>query len=238
MIKIQTIASGSKGNAYVVSNGRSKLLIECGINFDKIRQAMNFETSDILGCLISHEHGDHASGIKKMLQTTSINVYASEGTLTALNIPDRRKVVMADKKPQFIAEWIILPFRTEHDAAEPLGFIIQSEGKRLVFITDSYYVRYKMPGIDYLMIECNYAKDILEANVGAGAVHITQKKRVLQSHFGLENVKDFLKANDLSKLREIHLLHISDTNGDPQRFKKEIQAMTGIPVIIGGASNE
>lgn len=238
MIKIQTIASGSKGNAYVVSNGRSKLLIECGINFDKIRQAMNFQTSDIAGCLISHEHGDHASGIKKMLQTTSINVYASEGTLAALNVPDGRKVVLVDKKPQFIAEWIILPFRTEHDAAEPLGFIIQSEGQRLVFITDSYYVRYKMPGIDYLMIECNYAKDILEANVGAGAVHVTQKKRVLQSHFGLENVKDFLKANDLSKLREIHLLHISDTNGDPQRFKKEIQAMTGIPVIIGGASNE
>ncbi|MCP7855473.1 hypothetical protein JKR18_02825, partial [Listeria monocytogenes] len=61
-------------------------------------------------------------------------------------------------------------------------------------------------------------------------IHPVQKKRVLQSHFSLENVKDFLKANDLSHLREIHLLHISEKNGDPERFKNEIQAMTGIPV--------
>ncbi|EGT1437249.1 MBL fold metallo-hydrolase, partial [Listeria monocytogenes] len=82
------------------------------------------------------------------------------------------------------------------------------------------------------MIECNYSADILEENVINKVIHQVQKKRVLQSHFSLENVKEFLNANDLSQLREIHLLHISERNGDPERFKKEIQAMTGVPVYV------
>ncbi|EAC8477262.1 MBL fold metallo-hydrolase [Listeria monocytogenes] len=232
MIQIQTIASGSKGNAYVISNGRSRLLLECGINFDKIRRAVNFKIADIAACLLSHEHGDHANGIKKMLAETNINVYASEGTFSALSVPDNRKVILRDKVAQSVAEWVILPFATEHDAKEPLGFLIQSGNERLVFVTDSYYVRYRFPRMTYLMIECNYSLELLNDNVQNGLVHPTQKKRVLQSHFSLENVKEFLKANDLSSLQEIHLLHISERNGDPQLFKTEIQKLTGIPVYI------
>ncbi|EAD6480841.1 MBL fold metallo-hydrolase [Listeria monocytogenes] len=231
-MEIKTIASGSKGNAYVISSGRSKLLLECGINFDKIRKALNFDLSAVEACLISHEHGDHVAGVKKMLRTSSIKIYASEGTLSALNVPDSRQFILKEKNAQNIGEWIILPFQTEHDAKEPLGFMIQRNNERLLFITDSYFVRYKFKNINYLMIECNYSADILEENVINKVIHPVQKKRVLQSHFSLENVKEFLKANDLSQLREIHLLHISDSNGDPERFKKEIQAMTGVPVYV------
>ncbi|ECL0334334.1 MBL fold metallo-hydrolase [Listeria monocytogenes] len=229
-MEIRTIASGSKGNAYVISSGRSKLLIECGINFDVIRKALNFDLSDVSGCLVSHEHGDHTAGVKKMLRTSNIKIYASEGTLSALNVPDSRQFILKEKSAQDIGDWTVLPFRTEHDAKEPLGFMIQRKNEKLLFITDSYYVRYKFNNINYLMIECNYSSDILEENVINKVIHPVQKKRVLQSHFSLENVKDFLKANDLSQLREIHLLHISEKNGDKERFKKEIQAMTGIPV--------
>ncbi|HAB9977049.1 TPA_asm: MBL fold metallo-hydrolase [Listeria monocytogenes] len=231
-MEIQTIASGSKGNAYVISSGRSKLLVECGINFDVIRKALNFDLSDVSGCLISHEHGDHTAGVKKMLRTSNIKIYASEGTLSALNVPDRRQFILKEKSAQNVGDWTVLPFRTEHDAKEPLGFMIQRKNERLLFITDSYYVRYKFNNINYLMIECNYSSDILEENVINKVIHPVQKKRVLQSHFSLENVKDFLKANDLSHLREIHLLHISEKNGDKERFKKEIQAMTGVPVYV------
>ncbi|EJZ0334607.1 MBL fold metallo-hydrolase [Listeria monocytogenes] len=231
-MKIKTIASGSKGNAYVISSGRSQLLIECGINFDKIRKALNFDLSTVEGCLISHEHGDHVAGVKKMLRTSNIKLYASEGTLSVLKQLDSQQVVLKEKVAQNIGEWIVLPFRTEHDAKEPLGFMIQHKNERLLFITDSYYVRYKFKNINYLMIECNYSADILEENVINKVIHPVQKKRVLQSHFSLENVKDFLKANDLSHLREIHLLHISEKNGDPERFKNEIQAIIGIPVYV------
>ncbi|HFL0606089.1 TPA: MBL fold metallo-hydrolase [Listeria monocytogenes] len=231
-MEIRTIASGSKGNAYVISSGRSKLLIECGINFDIIRKALDFDLSDVAGCLISHEHGDHTAGVKKMLRTSNIKIYASEGTLSALNIPDSQQFILKEKSVQNVGNWAVLPFRIEHDAKEPVGFMIQHKNERLLFITDSYYVRYRFNNINYLMIECNYSSDILEENVINKVIHPVQKKRVLQSHFSLENVKDFLKANDLSQLREIHLLHISDKNGDKERFKKEIQAMTGVPVYV------
>ncbi|HAO6121872.1 TPA: MBL fold metallo-hydrolase [Listeria monocytogenes] len=231
-MNIKTIASGSKGNAYVISSGRSQLLIECGINFDKIRKALNFDLSTVEGCLISHEHGDHVAGVKKMLRTSNIKLYASEGTLSVLKTFDSQQVVLKEKVAQNIGEWIVLPFRTEHDAKEPLGFMIQHKNERLLFITDSYFVRYKFKNINYLMIECNYSTDILEQNVTDRLIHPTQKKRVLKSHFSLDNVKEFLKAHDLSQLREVHLLHISDTNGDKERFKKEIQAITGIPVYV------
>ncbi|WP_260448043.1 MBL fold metallo-hydrolase [Listeria seeligeri] len=91
-MEIQTIASGSTGNAYIVSSGRSKLLIECGINFDIIRKALDFDLSDVSGCLISHEHGDHTAGVKKMLRTSNIKIYASEGTISALNISDSQHI--------------------------------------------------------------------------------------------------------------------------------------------------
>ncbi|EUJ24729.1 hypothetical protein PGRAN_02500 [Listeria grandensis FSL F6-0971] len=231
---IKTLASGSKGNAYLLSDGHSELLLECGISFKKIREGLGFNLSKIAGCLVSHEHGDHTAGVKKMLQETSIPLFASEGTLEALKIQDKQMLKLVNKTPSSVATFRIMPFEVQHDAVEPLGFMIDSvkTKERLVFITDSYYVKYKFPKMDYLMIECNYAADILEANVESGRVHRTQKKRVLQSHFSIENVKDFLRANDLSKLKEIHLLHISDSNGDPQRFKQEIQALTGIPVYI------
>lgn len=231
---IHTIASGSKGNAYLIDDGRSQLLLECGIPFKKIREALGFNLTEIAGCMVSHEHGDHTAGVNKMLRETSIPLYASEGTISALKIQDKQIFKLVNKTPSAVATFRIMPFDVQHDASEPLGFMIDSINtkERLVFITDSYYVKYKFPKMDYLMIECNYAADILEENVQSGHVHRAQKKRVLQSHFSLENVKDFLKANDLSKLKEIHLLHISDSNGDPERFKHEIQELTGIPVYI------
>ena len=58
------------------------------------------------------------------------------------------------------------------------------------------------------------------------------KKRILKSHFSLENVKEFLKANDLSRVQEIWLLHLSDGNSDAERFKREIQELTGKMVFI------
>ena len=57
-------------------------------------------------------------------------------------------------------------------------------------------------------------------------------RRLTKSHFSLENLKSFLKANDLSQVREIYLIHLSDANSDEEKFKYEIAALTGKPVIV------
>ncbi|MDW7673207.1 MAG: MBL fold metallo-hydrolase [Bacillota bacterium] len=232
MIAITPLASGSKGNCYHITDGSTPLLLECGIPFKEIQRGLDFMTSEIKGCLISHEHGDHAKGAKDIMKA-GIEIIASRGTCKALSIEGHR-VSWAVPKLQFtIGTWAILPFETQHDAAEPLGFLLANKaGDKLLFATDTYYVKYKFTGLTHLLIECNYAADILSANLESGAVPVSLKNRLLKSHFSLDNVKDFLKANDLSKLEEIWLIHLSDGNSDAERFKREIQELTGKVVMI------
>ncbi|MDT3426106.1 phosphoribosyl 1,2-cyclic phosphodiesterase [Paenibacillus forsythiae] len=82
------------------------------------------------------------------------------------------------------------------------------------------------------MIECNYSQEIVNRRVLAGELHPAQKKRLLRSHFSLEHVKDFLKANDTRGVEEIWLLHLSDGNSDAALFKREIQELTGAVVRV------
>ncbi|WP_109842213.1 MBL fold metallo-hydrolase, partial [Carnobacterium divergens] len=186
------------------------------------------------GCLITHEHGDHSKYANELLKTTSIDVFTSKGTQETLKLPSYRVRCLEPLKQKQIGNWSIIPFPTEHDASEPFGYLIQSNksNEKLLFATDTYYIRYKFNGITHLMIECNYALDILNENVKNGRIGAFLKNRILKSHFSLENVKAFIKANDFSQLQEVWLIHLSDSNSDAERFKKEIKAITGTPVYI------
>lgn len=232
MIKIRTLASGSSGNAYLIDDGHTQLLLECGISFKDIQIALDFKTSNIAGCLVSHEHKDHTKGLKDVLRN-GIDVYASKGTIEQENIKHHRLKPVKAKQQFEVGTWKILPFDVEHDVAEPLGFLLMNEqGERLLFATDTYYVRYKFKGLTHIMIEANYSMEILDQNINSGLVHPAMKNRLIKSHFSLENVKEFLRANDLSKVQEIHLIHLSNNNSDERLFKYEVQKLTGKPVYI------
>lgn len=232
MIEIKTLATGSKGNCYHITDGHTPLLLEAGINFKQIRQALNFKTSDIVGCLITHEHGDHAKGLKDVLNA-GIDTYLSAGTMQALGVNHHRLKAVETLQPFIIGTWRIMPFETEHDTAEPIGFLLANKaGDKLLFATDTYFIRYKFKGVTHLMIECNYSKSILDKNIDEGITPRIMRKRLIKSHFSLENVLEFLKANDLSKVQEIHLLHLSDSNSDEALFKNEVQKVTGKPVYV------
>ncbi|OEH86226.1 MBL fold metallo-hydrolase [Desulfuribacillus stibiiarsenatis] len=234
MLNIKVLASSSKGNCYHITDGSTPLLLECGISFKEIQKGLNFKTSDIQGCLISHEHKDHCKAVSDVIKA-GIDVYASQGTIGAMNVSSHRLNVIQAKKQFNIGTWTILPFQTEHDCAEPLGFLLTNQaGEKLLFATDTYYVRYKFRGLTHIMIECNYAIDILRKNVENGKVPAAMKDRLFKSHFSLANVKEFLRANDLSMVQEIYLLHLSDGNSDSDRFKREIQELTGKIVKIAG----
>ena len=116
-----------------------------------------------------------------------------------------------------------MPFDIQHDAVEPLGYLIANkDGEKLLFITDSYFSRYRFKGLNIIAIECNYSLETLSPDLP----EIVQD-RLFKSHFSLENVIKFLKANDLSKVKEIILIHMSDGNSDEKMFKEKIQALTG-----------
>lgn len=232
MIDIKALASGSTGNCYRVTDGKSPLLIECGLSWKEIQQGLGFTTSDLAGCLISHGHQDHCKAVVNVMRA-GINCYMSAGTADALGIDGHRVCFAKALQQQQVGSWSMLPFGVEHDAAEPLGFLLANgDGDKLLYATDTYYIRYKFRGLTHIMVECNYDLDILQRNVTDGLVPLAVKNRVLKSHFSLANVKGFLKANDLSAVQEIHLIHLSDGNSDAERFKNEIQALTGKPVYV------
>jgi len=229
---IKVLASGSKGNCYRISDGYTALLLECGIPYKDIQRGLNFRVSEIAGCLISHEHQDHCKAVRDIIKA-GIDCYMSQGTKKALGVDGHRVKTIEARRQLEIGAWTVLPFETQHDAAEPLGFLFANQaGEKLLYATDTYYIRYKFSGLTHIMVECNYSMDILRARVEAGFVEPVIKNRILKSHFSLEHVKDFLKANDLSNVREIWLLHLSDGNSDAERFKREIQALTGKMVFI------
>src|SRR5690625_5986522 len=119
---IKPLASSSAGNAYYISDGETALLIECGISFKEIRKKLNFKTSEIAGCLITHEHKDHCSAMDDVLRA-GISVFASAGTLEGINLSHHRINVIQAKQAFKIGTWQVLPFETEHNANEPLGFL-------------------------------------------------------------------------------------------------------------------
>ena len=231
---IQVLASGSKGNCYHISDDRNSILIECGLPWKQIQRGINFRTSKLAGCLVTHEHLDHCKAVRDVMKA-GIDCYMSQGAAEALKLSGHRLHIVRPLRQFKVGAWIVLPFAVQHDAADPLGFLISTRsGDKLLYATDTYYLKYRFSGLNYILVECNYALDILQKNVEAGLVPMAVKNRVLRSHFSLEHVKGFLQANDLSRVREIWLLHLSDGNSDAARFKREIQELTGKPVYIAG----
>lgn len=232
-MEIEVLASGSKGNCYRVTDGSTPLLLECGIRIQEIREGLSFELGSMQACLLTHEHKDHSKAIEGILKA-GIDVYASPGTIEALAINSPYLHPVKGKQSFAVGSWTIRTFDVQHDAAEPLGYLLHSNttNERLVFATDTYFVKYRFPGLTHIAIECNYAADILEENLEAGLLPPAMRHRLLTSHFSLDNVKKLLMANDLSQVKGIWLLHLSEGNSDANRFKKEIMELTGKPVYV------
>ena len=230
-MQIKSIASSSKGNCYIVDDGRTKILIECGIAYKEIQKALNFGISSIEGVLVSHPHKDHCRSVKDLIKA-GVDVYLSEAAITELGASGHRVNEISPKKQFQLGTFTVLPFELNHDVFN-LGYLLANQaGDKLLYVTDTCYVKYRFQGLTHILIEANYSLDILKRNVEAGAVPKELKSRILKSHFSLENVKRFLQANDLSKVQEIWLLHLSEQNSCEKRFKEEVQKITGKPTYI------
>lgn len=227
-MKLKVISTGSKGNAYILSNDNEALLIEAGVNIKEIKQALDFDLSKVVGCIVTHEHLDHAKAAFDVARL-GIDVYCSLGTMKARSLGVVNRVKRIKSREVFTAgNFKIMPFDVKHDANEPLGFLIEHPdcGKTL-FLTDTYYCKYTFPGLNNILIEANYSKEIIDKKFGPDSEKEFLRNRILQSHFSLANCKDMLSANDLSKVNNIVLIHLSDSNSDEKQFVKEVTELTG-----------
>lgn len=235
-MKLRIIGTGSSGNFYILENEHEALLIECGVNIKEIKQALYFDFSKVVGCILTHEHQDHCKSVVDVMKS-GINVWTGAKTYVAMKTYNHHRAnVIASKQNIKLGNFKIMAFDVKHDAAEPLGFLIEhTDCGKVLFLTDTYYCKYTFPGLNNIIIEANYSKEIIDRKFGPDSDKEFLRNRILKSHFSLANCKDMLSANDLSQVNNIVLIHLSDSNSDERQFKKEVTELTGKNVSI--ASN-
>ena len=233
-MKLKIIGSNSQGNSYILENETEALLIECGVNFSEIKKAIDFNISKIVGCVVTHEHQDHCKAISDVMKS-GINVYSTKGTFEALGIDpinNHRAKAGLQNDNFIIGGFKIIQFDVKHDAAEPVGFYINhSDTGNVLFLTDTYYSPYTFKGLNNVIIEANYSRDIIKKRLDQG-LPIFLRNRIIKSHMSLETCIDFLKANDLRAVNNIVLIHLSDGNSNEVHFRNEVKKVTSKNITV------
>jgi phosphoribosyl 1,2-cyclic phosphodiesterase len=230
-MKIQVLRSSSKGNGYILTEGNETLVIEAGVSFSEVKQALNFNISCIKGVCISHEHGDHSKYIKEYINA-GLTVLALPEVFEKWKIKSHFAKEIELGKGYRIGNFSIIPFEAKHDVPCVGYLIIHESYGKIIFLTDTFYSKYTFKDLKLIMIECNYSDEILDKNISSGKLPYVMKKRLLTSHIGLDTTIEFLKANDLTKTDAILLLHLSDGNSNEKKFIEQVRKQTGIPTYV------
>lgn len=222
------IKSSSAANCYLLEPG---LMLEAGLTGREMLRA-GIRLSGLDACLVTHYHGDHSKGVKDILKT-AVPCYMSRETAEALDVAGHHRVKYLEPGKQAkVGKWSVMPFATIHDTPGSLGYLLAHGAEKVLFATDTAWIAPRFRGLTVIAIEANYCPDILRRNVENGSVSTAQKNRLLFSHFSIDNVIEFLKANDLSRVREIHLMHLSSGNSNADDFKARVEQATGKPVLV------
>lgn len=235
-MKLTVIGSRSDGNAYVLQNADEALLLECGLPFNKTLEALDYRLDKVVGCLVSHDHKDHAEYVTDYLRN-GVRVLASKGTTEGMiekhcKCAKQPKAVPYNEDGSFaqfaLGGFTIVPFNTIHSTTEPTGFYIHhAEIGAMVFATDTGYLPRPFAGLSNVMIEANYDRDTLDARYWSGEISQRRYTHVRNGHMCIDTTIEALQANDLSKVNNIILLHLSEEHADPEDFKKRVEMATG-----------
>lgn len=227
---LTVLGSSSAGNCYILNGENEVLIIEAGVKFSAVKEALNFQTSRIVGLLVTHEHGDHAGYLKEYVKA-GIPICASTGTLNAKGID----LFMGSRALETVSfgNFRVMPFDVEHDCKEPFGFLINHpETGNILFATDTASIPYDFAGLNNILIEANYSDEIVYQNIYSGKLNAKHQDRVVQSHMSLKTCEKFLMENDLKAVNNIVLIHLSDGNSNAAGFKNRIEQVTGKTVHI------
>ncbi len=173
MFNFCNLYSGSSGNCSFVETDNTKLLIDCGVSSKKLEEALNsidINVNEIDGILITHEHTDHIKGLAGICKKYNIPVYANNATFTNIkqNIPDDVKIKFKSNEKFEIGDIKIFPFSIPHDAADPCGFNLFYDNKKMTVATDIGHIDtkilHKLDESNFLLLESNYEPDMLKCS--------------------------------------------------------------------------
>lgn len=237
MFNITVLATGSTGNCYTLENDEVVIMLDCGLPFKKLQKLTDFRLPNLI--LVTHEHCDHSKAVKDCLKH-GINVCMTDGTQEALKLElhHRLLIMRPEREVFFINKKIrIENFYIKHDSNAPCGFIIEDSDDRILYLTDAGEVPPLKGQFTKMLIEANHSEVDIQERLKAGTLDISQCRLITQTHLSIEKVLDFLFKSDLSKIKEIWLIHLSDRHGNGDYYKELVEVMTGKTVYIAANKN-
>ena len=237
-MKVQVLGSSSEGNCYLLESSGDILVIECGVQFASVKKALNFDLSRVVGCIVTHEHRDHSRSLLDF-QKYGINTFAVRQVYESHNVSTRAFCNEIQPLKRYkIGDFTVTTLPAFHDVP-CLAFVIShKEMGNMLFATDTMMLEHRVKGLNHVFIECNYCDEHLQRSIDEGHVPASMRPRLMQTHMELKTTIKTLKANDLSDVSEIVLLHLSNNNSDADRFQSEVEKATGKPTVIAKAGIE
>jgi phosphoribosyl 1,2-cyclic phosphodiesterase len=223
-MRLCSIASGSSGNCIYIGSSETSVLVDAGISGCRIENGLNsleMKTGDMDAILLTHEHSDHVKGLGILARRYGIPIYGTKGTIDAVmgmtalgKIPEGLTHVIEADVPFAIGDLDVRPFAIPHDAAEPVGYRLEQEGKSAAVATDlghfDSYIIDHLKNLDVLLLESNHDVRMLEA----GRYPYYLKKRILseKGHLSNESAGQLLCEVLHDGMKEIFLGHLSREN--------------------------
>lgn len=223
-MRFASLGSGSDGNALVVQLGASCVMMDCGFspNETSARLArLGLTTDSLSGIVVTHEHGDHISGVARLARKYSIPVWLTHGTRQAHGkaLADLPGVTEIDPHSSFVVGEIqVQPYLVPHDAAEPVQYVFSDGAKRLGVLTDTgsstKHIEAMLSGCDALVLECNH--DVAMLANGDYPSSLKQRVGGRFGHLNNANAAALLARLDNNRLQHIVAAHLSRKNNTPE----------------------
>lgn len=232
MFRLIVLATGSKGNGYILTNGEDTLLIEAGARYKEMLAGLDYKIETVNGMIVSHEHKDHSKYIEQYLKK-GLLVHMPRSMKNNLDLSYVYNAISVDIGVTYeLGNFTIKPFELVH-SVDCLGYYIYHKDLgKMLFITDTEYVKYRFDklGINHIVVEANYSKELLNR----GKVN---SNHVLKGHMEINTTTNFLKENDTDSLKNVVLVHLSDSNSDERLFYELTTKVVheGVRVTIASA---
>lgn len=220
-MRFALLGSGSRGNATLVEQDNTCILVDCGFSVRETEQRLarlGKDAGNITAVVVTHEHGDHINGVGALARKYGLPVWFTHGTASADRLGNGVKVKNFCSHAAFeIDDIVVQPFPVPHDALEPSQFTFSNGNKRLGLLTDvgcsTAHIEAQLSGCDALILECNHDRELLEN----GEYPLSLKRRVGGDLGHLSNVQaaGILQRLDTSRLKHLVAAHLSEKHNTP-----------------------
>lgn len=246
MLQVASINSGSNGNCYYIGNAHDAILIDAGISPKEIEnrlRRMGLSLKKVRALFVTHEHMDHIKGISSLSKKNKLPVYISEPTLreSRLRIKEHLVRSFTNHEPVSVGGLSVIPFPTQHDAADPHCFLVREGGVNVGVITDvgiacDQVVRY-FQQCHVAFLESNYDAELLET--GSYPVALKNRIRGGKGHISNAQALDLFLHHRPDHMTHLFLGHLSKHNNSPTIVENLFRPLAGgVEIVIASRYRE